>query len=538
MTFLDAAIEVLRNSNDPMHFGEIARAAVDQSLLSHVGRDPEAAMQSCLNSAVRRAQAGGDSVIVRSKPGHYGIRPGADLPPSQPPPAKDAERAPPEAAAVAPAAAEAGEAAEAAAAPEPEAAAEEGTGRRPRRKKKATRRRTTESDAEENRRRRRRGKTPRGEAPAPESVEIVSRRGATKRAVKPVEFEAPSESGLEGVTDVAVVMANAMSRLVEERPELKDEFEAMQQTEDETPVSPPAPARTAKTERDERAAAAEREDRGSRRRRRRRRRGRRVEWEDGGNEAAGAEGKPAVNVLDGVAEVLREGGARSLHVRQIAETLASKGLLGGQISEVERSVTTALLLDIHTHGRTSRFCARGDARYQLAGSRLPEAAAKAEQAVRDAMRALEIETEAQLEHWLQSLGARALESVVRIYLDKEGYGLTAPLQPSRGLGRLVVSDPEGDDADARVLALIVPKRTEIDAKLREGELERNSCTALLLFAMGDVPEEVAGEPDTRVVGTHELGEWMRGTGLGVETVSFDVKVLDPTLIESIGGLDT
>ena len=63
MTFLEAAIEVLRHEPEPLHFAEIAKRAVQRNLLSHVGRDPEAAMRTCLNSAVRGEQA----ILTRNK---------------------------------------------------------------------------------------------------------------------------------------------------------------------------------------------------------------------------------------------------------------------------------------------------------------------------------------------------------------------------------------------------------------------------------------------------------------------------------------
>ena len=82
MTFLEAALEVLRHEKGPLHFSDIAKRAVDRRLLSHVGRDPETAMRTCLNSAVRNASP--DTPFQRTKPGHYQIRPGVKLP--EPPP--------------------------------------------------------------------------------------------------------------------------------------------------------------------------------------------------------------------------------------------------------------------------------------------------------------------------------------------------------------------------------------------------------------------------------------------------------------------
>ena len=256
MTFLEAAIEVLRNEPEPLHFAEIAKRAVDRHLLSHVGRDPEAAMRTCLNSAVRGDQA----LLVRNKPGYYAIRPGAELPPPAPVAAPAAPVAEPEPAkrssdvevkaekVEAPSRTEAPTEIRAEARTEaaPEAdgdpagedegeEAEDEGGEEPGR--------TSEGGGRRKRRRSRFGV--RGEAPPPQLVAVKpSRRGAdtSKRSevlqkVHQLEFEAPRGAGLDGVTDVALVMANAMSRLAEERPELRSEFENMQRGS-----SSPAPA--------------------------------------------------------------------------------------------------------------------------------------------------------------------------------------------------------------------------------------------------------------------------------------------------------
>jgi hypothetical protein len=351
-------------------------------------------------------------------------------------------------------------------------------------------------------------------------------------------------SGLDGVTDVALVMANAMSRLVEERPELKDELDAMQQRQqggstlrsDAPAMTSGGPVARPRISRNNDLRDGGSEERGGRRRRRRRRRGKRVDWAAAASESRTGGADATEQLLDQVASVLSESGPRSLHVRQIAETLAGRGVLGGEISEIERAVTAAVLLDTQRRGRASRFSARGDARYQLQGARLPEPAAKAEQVLRDAIGGLETETNLQLVHWLGVLGARALESLVRIYLQREGYPLVAALPPGRGVGKLVVEDSE-DEEGARMLVLVVPKRTGLDTKLWDGDLERNACGSLLVFAMGDQVEEFA-DGNVRVVGALELAQWLRQQGLGVQTVQVEVCMLDPVVIESIAGLDT
>lgn len=550
MTFLDAAIEILRDAKDPMHFSEIAKKAVSEKLLSHVGRDPEAAMQSCLNSAVRRGRESGEAIIVRAKPGYYSIRPGATLP--DPPPRPGAAGDEAEAGGASPESSEA----------EAEPAAE-GKSRRSARKKTS---RSRKDDAKPSRGRKKAGADakadtksgdgtadkpkPKGKSKAapegaPEEAEASEDTPPVEGAESSVEFEAPSGSGLDGVTDVALVMANAMSRLVEERPELREELEAMQQNQAASNEGPQAASSSSSSSSAPSSSSGSSgssgsgpavDERPSRRRRRRRRRGRRVEWSGGATVRSDA-ASMTEKLLDSVAEVLGEAGAKSLHVRQIAETLASKNVLGGEISEIERAVTSSVLLDIHASGRSSRFVARGDARYQLQGTRIPEAVAKAEQAVRDAMATLERETSAQFERWLQSLGARALESLVRMYLQAENYRLTATLPPSRGMGKLIVEDPEPEEDETRALVLVVPRRTQLEPKLWDGELERNNCGALMLFTTAEVPEELANG-ELRIVGTAEFAAWLRRRQIGVQRVQVEVSMLDSVLIESVGGLDT
>jgi hypothetical protein len=221
-------------------------------------------------------------------------------------------------------------------------------------------------------------------------------------------------------------------------------------------------------------------------------------------------------------------------VRQIAEQLATRGTFGTEVSDIERAATAALLLDIRQHGRLSRFCARGDARYQSHTSRLPERAGKAEAVLREAVSNAEAETGAQLVQWLQALGARSLEALVRIWLRAEGHALVASLPPGRGVGRLVVEDPESEEDDGKLFVAVVPRRTAFDPKAWEGEPERHGCAGVLVFSMAEVADEVDG----RVIGAPELALWLRDHGIGVQKITYEVTVLDPAVIESVAGLDS
>ncbi|MFH0900130.1 MAG: winged helix-turn-helix domain-containing protein [Pseudomonadota bacterium] len=44
MTFLEAAIELLRQAGRPLHFKELAERAIRMNMLDHVGRAPESLM--------------------------------------------------------------------------------------------------------------------------------------------------------------------------------------------------------------------------------------------------------------------------------------------------------------------------------------------------------------------------------------------------------------------------------------------------------------------------------------------------------------
>jgi hypothetical protein len=156
--------------------------------------------------------------------------------------------------------------------------------------------------------------------------------------------------------------------------------------------------------------------------------------------------------------------------------------------------------------------------------------------VRAAAHRLESETETQLLLWLQSLGARSLEALVRIWLAGEGFSLVATLPPGRGLGKLVADDPDPEEEDGRTLVLIVPRKTVLEPKLWEGDAERNGCTSTLVFAMNDNGEPSLG--DARMITARDLTAWMLRRGIGVRTLTIQIPVLDADLIESIGGLDT
>ncbi len=482
MTFLEAAIAVLRQADEALHVREIAQRAVAEDLLSHVGRDPEAAMRSCLTSAVRSNRSRDGFRIVRVKPGYYAVE--------QDPAARS---------------------------PEPEAGGESETPPSPAAVPERVRE-NAPADAEEG---------GAGAGPAPDEPPPAPS--------KDLAFRAPPEAGLSGVTDVALVMANAMSRIVARRPELKEEFEAMQKSISKRGAG--SGGRTIETARGAKVEVQVTDRGSSRRRRRRRRKNKKVDWSAAFPDARGQD-DPEANLLDAAAKVLAGADGRQVHIRQIAEALSSEGILQGDMSEIERAVTAAILADVRRRGAMSRFVARGDARYQLRAARLPEPAAAAEEALREAVGRIEREIEGHLAAWLGTLGHRALEAVVRMYLSSEGYGMVATLAPFKGTGRIVVEDPDLEGDAARTLVIVIPRKVGVDPRLWQDEPAKSGCERMLVVTGGAWPGSFDPPAPGRAMSAPDLAAWMRASGFGVETCTVQVTMIDPTIIESVAGLDS
>ena len=70
MTFLEAALEILRHEGKPLHYKELTEHALGKKLLTFVGRTPEVTMQTQLTAAVKKAPG---NPFVRIKPGFFGL---------------------------------------------------------------------------------------------------------------------------------------------------------------------------------------------------------------------------------------------------------------------------------------------------------------------------------------------------------------------------------------------------------------------------------------------------------------------------------
>jgi restriction endonuclease Mrr len=71
MTFTEAALLVLRLTGKPLHYKEITDVAIERSLLSHVGKNPEVTMGARLAAQVKNADT--SNPLKRVKPGVFAL---------------------------------------------------------------------------------------------------------------------------------------------------------------------------------------------------------------------------------------------------------------------------------------------------------------------------------------------------------------------------------------------------------------------------------------------------------------------------------
>ncbi len=72
LTFTEAALAVLKDAGEPLHYRKITELAIRRQLLSHVGKNPEVTMSSRLATLVRKDR--GQALIVKVKPGVFALR--------------------------------------------------------------------------------------------------------------------------------------------------------------------------------------------------------------------------------------------------------------------------------------------------------------------------------------------------------------------------------------------------------------------------------------------------------------------------------
>jgi HB1, ASXL, restriction endonuclease HTH domain/Restriction endonuclease len=583
MTFLEAALEILRREGRPLHYKDLTERAMVKKLLTFVGRTPEVTMQTQLTAAVKKAPG---NPFVRVKPGTFGLLRYPEVAPEEAVPAED----------------EAQEKTE-------EATADGGARASASASAEATRRR-----------RRRRGGRGRGRDDAPAAVNGATQTPALDTDSDGEGSDEPTVSG--GLSAEARAAALAETGVLE-----ADEDEASADAEDEGPMahqdeeSPdegsgaPQGLRTPEAEagldardaelddgdedEDEGAPAAGElaaggeqgqlagEEAGGRRRRRRRRR-RRGEGDSflesgsrpagaasggaaplgegavedlGGGLSAGAEAGPGaeearpsgdagpveagdgqgprriMTPVDAALEILRgQAPGRGVHVRQIADAAARRRLIHGEPNEAWRVMRTALAAEPRERLRAGvrpRVRSAGAGLFALARRPPDTELERAEHVFGEARRALRERTVAALERRIADLPGAAFEALARVLLQREGFGPatfvkrvegTIYVEALRGRGSrpsksLVALRPAGTSAGRRAIG-----------ELRAGIRARGQDEGLLMLG-GRLADDAISEwkqpgPPIEIADGQAMAETCLRHGVGVVNAMINVDFVD------------
>jgi hypothetical protein len=585
MTFLEAALDILKREGRPLHFKELTERAMTKKLLTFVGRTPEVTMQTQLTTAVKKAPG---NPFVRVKPGVFGLLRYPEMPPEEKPVAK----------------------AEAPAAPAARAA------------KRGDRDEAAPADGDDRpgRRRRRRGGRARG-AKTDDAVSAESKEVATDEGSGDDAIDEPRAGGLSAAARAAALAETGV--LEGDDDSMGSDADSDDDGAPETrSASSPADDRGASTaatggdagdddgdesleaDGDEPTAsgtAAEGDDAGRRRRRRRRRRGGKEEGaprtgdapgtpggetrdrsssgpggaggasgasgdrsafsdlkgepgpglnadataeggalSGGGAESAGGDGQPARKIMtpvDAAIEILRgQPPGRGVHVRQLADSAIRRRLIHGEPNEAWRVIRTALASepkDRLRNGLRPRVRAAGAGLYTLARRTPDVELEKAEQVFGDARRALRERTMAAIERRLAELAPGAFEAVARVLLQREGFGPTTFVK--RVDGTIYVEALRGRGSrPAKCLIALRPGGTAAGRRaigeLRAGIRARSHDEGVLMLAgrLGDdgISEWKQPGPPLEIADGAALAETCVRHGVGVVSATVSVDFVD------------
>jgi hypothetical protein len=518
MTFLEAALEILKRERKPLHYKELTEKAMERKLLTFVGRTPEVTMQTQLTSAVKKAPG---APFVRVKPGVFGLL-------------RYPEGAPePEVVEAAPEVAEA-----------PKDKPAEGGEGRSRRRRRGGR----------GRRRDRRGDEPRTDAGPDEGASSISAEMPSTEieSISTLDdADGSEEPNIGAMSAEARAAALAETGVLEgdldeedAETEVKDSEDGAEEEDKTKEINLEAdggasalettetdlPAQSADAEASAPGTSAESGHGGSR---------------SGGGQSgssAGADsrdqgGRKVMTPMDAAIEILKgQSPGRGLHVRQIADSAVRRRLVHGEPNEAWRVLRAALASESKERLRAGvrpRIKSAGSGLFALA-RRVPDAdLEKAEYVFGEARRALRERTLAALEQRLADLAPAAFEAIARVVLQREGFGPatfvkrvdgTIYVEALRGRGFrpskcLVALRPGAAAAGRRALG-----------ELRAGIRARNQDEGLLLLA-GRLADDAVAEwkqsgQQVEVVDGPALAETCVRHGIGVITANVTVDLID------------
>jgi hypothetical protein len=576
MTFLEAAIEILKRERQPLHYKKLTQLAIDRNLLTVIGRTPEITMQQRLNDALKKHDPA--LLLTREKPGVFGLR---YYPPSE---AKGARGAP-----------EGKAAKDRQQAPAEKAAA---TARSSDRESSAA---ASGPDDDKQRRRRRgtRGRRRGGEegGAAPPDAAAIARRGSAAHAPEESDegAEALAAQEVAEISPAEEEMASAPPDADNEQPEAPEEELGGREGTAGTALEPigkmaseAAPAREPSPvdgdvfpseAEDAEAEPGEDVDRreepllaptlgsetlfrsegqrpsfegkgrhhpaphGQRGRERERPRpeGATTHPGSGPGQRGAAQGRTPyegrtepprgdrptarAGAVEAVIEVLRSGDGRPWHIRQIVDLAIKRRLLRGNPPELWRSVGLALLADQRTReaaGLRPRVRSTGGGHYVLSDHKLEGDLNEQERTLTAATARLSSASRVALRRRLVRLAPPAFESFGRLLLERLGFSDAEPIKRGDGVAYYGGTRTIAGGQRRKVLIALRPGESEFGRRavteLLTGLKARGFDQGLLLAA-GPAAADVSAE---RSPGTLEIYD---GEGLVELCAKHDLGIL-------------
>ena len=516
MTFLEAALEILKRERKPLHYKELTEKATERKLLTFVGRTPEVTMQTQLTSAVKKAPG---APFVRVKPGIFGL---LRYPEAAPEPVVVVE----EVAAVVATEAKPAESAEAA------------RGRRRRRGGRG-------------RRRDHRGDEPLAAGAADGAKNAPAEGQEADGAGPPVSDDqdgseepnigslsaearaaALAETGVlegdieddESELDASAIVDDAEDAKARPSREAGDQNLSSQASMDgEAPgelaeTTPPPGLDVAPTPGPATATSG-------------------ASSSGGASEGSGQGGRKVMSPVDAAIEILKgQSPGRGVHVRQIAESAVRRRLVHGEPNEAWRVMRAALASEGKERlraGLRPRIKSAGSGLFALS-RRSPDAdLEKAEYVFGEARRALRERTLAALEQRLGELSPASFEAIARVLLQREGFGPATFVK--RVEGTIYVEALRGRGfRPSRCLIALRPGMTAAGRRalgeLRAGIRARNQDEGLLLLAGRLADDAISewkqpGQP-IEVVDGPAMAETCVRHGIGVISAAVAVDLID------------
>lgn len=539
MTFLEAALEILKRERKPLHYKDLAERAMSRKLLTFVGRTPEMTMQAQLTNAVKKAPG---SPFVRVKPGIFGL---LRYPEGSPEPEPDPE-------------------------PEPQAVAAPGQGE-------------TQGGGEHRRRRRRGGRGGHGDRPDM-SAEGAQRSGGEMTTNDTDDEDRDAAIGSEPEVGSLSPEARAAALAeagVQGQGEDEDGDEGLE--DDDGPPGEEEDGSEASGDPADAVPSGFEEGAGGRRRRRRRRRrhgadngapeavtspgaeapagagvaagegagvqaegtaapsgaleGQALEPAHGASAETGTGGRRIMSPVDAAIEVLKgQAPGRGVHVRQIADAAVRRRLVHGEPNEAWRVMRAALAAEPRERlrqGLRPRVRAAGSGLYALSRRPPDMDLERAEHVFGEARRALRERTLASLEQRLVELSPSAFEAIARVLLQREGLGPATFVK--RVEGGIYLEALRGRGArPSRCLIGLRPGPTPAGRRaigeLRAGIRARGQDEGLLILAARLAEDAVAewrqsGTP-VEVIDGATMAESCARHGVGVQSATVNVDLVD------------